>query len=199
MVRKRDGCGLRMEIAILQVLDPAKDWGTAKFMCVSILVKWLWWLHGNASKRISMKHQAWHMKTHPDIILAIMAWGLAGTGSNWVTEKPCRIKLMLLLWILLSGALLLWGCYKDFWSKVWTCFLVFCLFMTWYGSAYCLSGLIFLSSFIHWLDSPSACSRVCHLLRLMRYIYPACQPCLFCFLFLSQLVGRRDKFSLMYR
>lgn len=151
MMQKSDGLGLRIEIAILQALDPAKDRGTVKWMCVSILIEWLWWLCGNSRGGISMKDQAWHMKTHPDIILAVMAWGLAATGSNWVTGKLFRIKLML-LWILLSGALLPWGCYKDFWSKVWNCFLVFCLFMTWYRSTYCLSGLIFPSSFKHYLS-----------------------------------------------
>lgn len=191
MVWKSGRLELRMEIVILQVLDPAKDWGTAEFMCISILIKWLWWLHGNARKGIFIKDQAWHMKTHPDV-LAIVAWGLASTGSNWVTEKPFRIKLMLLLWILLSGALLLWGCYNDFWSKVWTYFQVFCLFMTWYRSTYCLSGHILISSSKDSLNSPSACSRICYLLRLMWCVFPACQPCPLCFLFLSQHVRRRE-------
>ena len=200
MVRKSDGLGLRMEIATVQVLEPAKGWGTGKSMCVSILVKWLWWLHRNAKEGISMKDQAWHMKTHPDVTHEIMAWDLADTGGKWVIGKPFRIKLMLLLWILLSSAVLLWGCSNNFWMKAWTCFLVFCLFMTWYRSIYCHSGCIFLCSLKHYLNSPSACSRICHLWRLMWcIIFPACQPCPFCFLSLNQPVGRRDKFSIVYR
>lgn len=100
---------------------------------------------------------------------------------------------MLLLWILLSGAVLLWGCTNNFWIKAWTHFLAFCLFMTWCRSICCHSGCIFLCSFKYYLNSPNAWSRICHLRRLMWCIFPARQPCPFCFLSLNLHEARRDK------
>lgn len=70
MVQKSDGLGLRMEIITVQMLDPAIDAG--KSMCINILIKWLRWLHRNAKEGISMKDQAWRLKTHPGVTLEIM-------------------------------------------------------------------------------------------------------------------------------
>lgn len=145
MVQKSDGLGLRMEITTVQMLDPAIDVG--KSMCVNVLIKWLWWLRRNTKEGISMKDQASRMKTRPGVTLEIEVWDLVDSGGKWVTRKSFRIKLMLLLWILLSRAALLWGCPDNFWIKAWTHFLAFCLFMTWCRSIYCQSGCIFLCSF----------------------------------------------------
>lgn len=61
------------------------------------------------------------------------------------------------------------------------------------------SWVFFIGSFKPYINSPSVCSRICLLCRLTSCIFPARQACTFCFLSLTQHVGRRDKFSIVYR
>lgn len=125
--------------------------------------QYLWKIEPDAWELVLMSH------------LLMMVWDSTDTGGKWVTGKPFGIKL-LLLGILLSSAVLLWGCPSNFLTKAWTYFLVFCLFMTWYRPISCHSGCIFLYSFKHDLNSPRACSRICRLLKPKQCIFPACQP-----------------------
>lgn len=197
MVWKSDEFGLRTEIATVQVLILQKAEALVN-PCASVFSKLLWWLQRSAKQGVSrkIKHDKWELTLIPHLYFA---WNLADAGGKWATGKSFSIKLMLLLWILLSSAILLWGCPNNFGAKTWTCFLVFCLFMTWCRTIYSHSGCIFLCSFKHCLNSPSASSRTCHLCRLMWYTFPAHQLCPSCFLSLNQNVGRNDNFSMVYK